>query len=1011
MFELKKENLLKFRSVLLIYIFLLSIAFFNKLSAQQVSFIRFAEADGLPSNTTYYTIQDSFGYLWIATGSGVVRYDGYSFKTYTTEDGLSGNEVFQIFEDSQHRIWFVTYEGAPSYFKNGVFYSAQNDSTLKKIITTGMGLKVVEDDEKNIWYLTTYELVQISSSGIVKQFPCEERDGGRVTNFSVECDQSRIMTIDLIGIKVIENGKEHRINTKDFVPPGNPCKSILINHKVYYTNQKALCTIDCDNRYKFSLDSLPFFSISISKGSSNHNLFIGSYQGLFEYDVLMKNVQPSGFEDEAISSSLLDSENGLWLTTLSNGLYYVCNRKSFLFEGKTKKSLGNIGGLKSLSQNTIGIGLEDYSFTILKKNKSYDYHFELNKGQGLIKKFEIGPDSSIYIPASPYLFIVDKSLEKVDVVSSTITNIKFRKTTGYFIQGSRILVIKNFTKKTLIEIQDKKKLVELEKSKKVDVLSTTKSFGICLDSDSSCYTYGTFGIKYFVNEKEKEFPFKNPVFSKIIFSLKQSETGWIWFFSETGVGLFNKDTFHLINTKDGLSSIFVTNIYLEPHSNTAWVTTENGLNKIDYEFTGNEKFEFSIKKYTMSNGLLSNKINEVFVKNDSIWIASTKGINIIHKKDLDISTIPQNVIIEEIHLDGLLNIPVNNTVELNYGQNFKIKYVAISFNKANSIVYKYKLEGLSENWNTTNSRELEFPTLPPGEFIFYIQAEGLNGGASKMNRIKIIVKPNYYQTVVFKVFVVLFIILIAIFFVLRVLTKQKAEHLKNQKMLVLENEKIETERKEAVYEKELLLLEQKALRLHINPHFIFNSISAISGFYISGNYEAGKDYTSKFSKLLRLILSTTEKAMIRVSTEVEILKNYFDLTLLRFENKFEYNINIDPNIDIEKVYIPSMLIQPFVENSIIHGIAPLETKGRITVSFVKIGDSIVCTIDDNGIGREKSSEISNDRMHKPTGLIVTKERINYYSNFHDKLEIIDKKDDFGNSTGTTIVFKILFEIK
>lgn len=231
------------------------------------------------------------------------------------------------------------------------------------------------------------------------------------------------------------------------------------------------------------------------------------------------------------------------------------------------------------------------------------------------------------------------------------------------------------------------------------------------------------------------------------------------------------------------------------------------------------------------------------------------------------------------------------------------------------------------------------------------------------------------------------------------------EHLLN-----LENEKLETQHKQAIYEKELIELEHQALRLHMNPHFIFNAINSIQGFYASGETNKAKLYISKFSGLLRMILDHSKKEFIDISDELKIINYYLELNELRFEDKFIYEIEVDRKLIDEHCSIPPMLIQPFIENAIIHGIAPLKTKGKINVSIKEEGDYIKCEISDNGVGRNHSYELNKDRIHNSTGIKVTMERIKMINgelNKKNSFEIVDMEDEQGKPTGTLVRFYVL----
>ncbi len=206
-------------------------------------------------------------------------------------------------------------------------------------------------------------------------------------------------------------------------------------------------------------------------------------------------------------------------------------------------------------------------------------------------------------------------------------------------------------------------------------------------------------------------------------------------------------------------------------------------------------------------------------------------------------------------------------------------------------------------------------------------------------------------------------------------------------------------------------LEQKLLRSQMNPHFIFNSMTAIQNFiYKNNTAEAGK-YLSDFAKLIRLILENSREEYISIDKEIKTLEYYLKLQSLRFENKFNYNINIDQNIDTETMTIPPMLTQPFIENSIEHGIFPKNEKGLINICFVLKNNIILFQVKDNGIGREKAEKIKN-KNHKSLATSITKERLinlNKKNKQKIKLNITDIKNTDGNIQGTKVMFYIPFK--
>ncbi len=204
-------------------------------------------------------------------------------------------------------------------------------------------------------------------------------------------------------------------------------------------------------------------------------------------------------------------------------------------------------------------------------------------------------------------------------------------------------------------------------------------------------------------------------------------------------------------------------------------------------------------------------------------------------------------------------------------------------------------------------------------------------------------------------------------------------------------------------------LENSALRLHMNPHFIFNAINTIQGFYAGSDVTKAKKFIHSFSHLLRMILDSSKEKYIPLSKETEMIRCYLDLTQLRYENKFEYFIETDPALVLDNISIPPMLVQPFVENAVLHGIAALEGHGKIIVRYTRKGNLLKCEIEDNGIGREASYKINMNRIHRSSGTSISEERIKIMTDsvkLQSSFEICDLKDDSGKASGTLVKFLI-----
>lgn len=231
--------------------------------------------------------------------------------------------------------------------------------------------------------------------------------------------------------------------------------------------------------------------------------------------------------------------------------------------------------------------------------------------------------------------------------------------------------------------------------------------------------------------------------------------------------------------------------------------------------------------------------------------------------------------------------------------------------------------------------------------------------------------------------------------------KAKAEEAKKNTELEL----IQTKQKQAE-------IEMKALRAQMNPHFIFNSLNSINKYILKSDHVNASRYLTRFAKLIRLILDNSNSKEVALSDELEALKLYIEMESLRFTNKFTYEIIVDENVSTDTLQVPPLIIQPYVENAIWHGLLHQETDGRLIVTVKKTNDNMLqCTIEDNGIGRSKAMEMKSKsaNANKSLGMKLTEERIsmlNQYASLNASIEILDLTNSNGEATGTKVILKI-----
>ncbi|MBL0135874.1 MAG: histidine kinase [Chitinophagaceae bacterium] len=332
------------------------------------------------------------------------------------------------------------------------------------------------------------------------------------------------------------------------------------------------------------------------------------------------------------------------------------------------------------------------------------------------------------------------------------------------------------------------------------------------------------------------------------------------------------------------------------------------------------------------------KINDFLIDNDSLFIASSDGLTIIPLDSINLyATPPPKPYVKAIVVNGINLENMDSAIIVTGKNKIVLTFGCISY-LSKEISYSYTLEGLDNIWLYSSGIETSilYQNLPAGNYLFKLKVRRANSNWSDPIILRVTIKPMFYETPVFwyMVFVVLALTTI----------------LSLKRFKYLQMKKLEVNNK-------LIILEQRALHFMMNPHFVFNSLSSVQNFLLKGRVKPAISYLSQFARLVRQNLIAVNKTYISMDDELERLRNYLDIEKIRMEDGFEYSITLSPEFDEDVFYIPSMLIQPFVENSILHGLSATVTGGIINIAIEIIDDKILLfTIEDNGIGIVNSSK-------------------------------------------------------
>ncbi len=339
---------------------------------------------------------------------------------------------------------------------------------------------------------------------------------------------------------------------------------------------------------------------------------------------------------------------------------------------------------------------------------------------------------------------------------------------------------------------------------------------------------------------------------------------------------------------------------------------------------------------------------------------------------------------------------------LDYSERSIIVYLTSNYFSGNKkSQFSWTLEPGLNNWvdmpsffpGPNNMNTVEIPDLKPGKYNFRARVRVGNGEWSKEEaQMEIVVSTPFWQNLWFWL-AIAGIILLGFYIVMR----RKVNQVRSQQKI------------KSIHEKELSEMEAKALRAQMNPHFIFNCLNSIKALVQARDHEKANEYLVTFSKLIRTLFHNSDKRQISLYDEIQTCRLYTELEVMRLGDKLSYSFNIDPDVDLKSVLIPAMIIQPFIENAIWHGIVPKETGGRVLVSVKAIDNKIVCEVDDDGIGRtlsQKNKPVSTV-VHESKGVRLSQARINLDKLLNDNeasIDIIDKYEG-EKAIGTKVVLQ------
>lgn len=1050
---------------------LLSIVLLHAFAYAQLSNIKFERLSseivkqdkGLSQNSVQAIVQDNDGFLWVGTWDGLNRYDGYSFSIikpdyFNPVSGLSSSSIRALYIDNEGFLWVGTESGLNKYnIKTRKFIQYKHNINKENSISSDYVNAITEDKYGNIWVGTNDGLNKLNKrTNKIKRYFLDPNNANSISN-------------NFINSLVCDENNNLWIATQKGLNKLNLDKDVF---SIYYFNRIDLNSITSDFINCVYIDKKQNLWIGTDNGL---NLYNSQYNNFIQFRHQKRKANTLGFND--VKSLMMDKKGLLYIGTNGGGLN-IMNPDNYQFNTYKNSSLDNsslsndyINSILQDKSGNIWLGTSWEGLNkINKQSKKFRHYYHTSKdansiNNNLIWSIVSDKKGNIWIATNEGVNIFNKKSQKFSFIAhkeGVENSLGCNKVRMIVIDHLRENIVWFATLEGGVDkYNTKTKEFKHYRSdpKKVNGLSTNRIVSLYEDKYGLIWIGTEFGGLNILNpETEKITIYKhNPddpfsISSNIIYPFYEDKNGIMWIGTYKGLNRFDRQNnrfyryFHNSSDKNSISSDMIFSIF-QDKSGFYWLATMGGgLNKFN-PITGQAKHfteinglpndvvystiedkygnfwlstNFGISKfnpkdesfinYDVKDGIQSHEFNfgaALIDEEGELFFGGMNGFNAFFPEEIEVNNYIPPVVITSFSLFNVevpITIRNHDTLKLDYNENFfSFEFSSLDYSNPSKNKYAYILENFDKSWTYTNSgkRYADYTGIKPGKYTFKVIGSNNDGIWNKKGvKVYIVIKPPWYDTIYFKITLIAFVVFVIwIIFYLRV-RRIRRKH--------------EVERKVLEIQKELFDLEQKSLRLQMNPHFLFNSLNSIQSFVINNDTDKAIYYLSRFSQLMRTILYNSQQTFVVLKDELEVIRNYMDLEKLRYNDAFEYNIHLDSEIEEDFFAIPPMIIQPYLENAIIHGLLNKKEKGHIMIEIKLLGNFIFCIIQDDGIGREASARLKMQSgiNHKSTGMLITQERLNILNSKNKDqitVKIIDLFDDFGEAKGTRIELMIIYK--
>lgn len=945
--------------------------------AQKPGMINITEDDGLPSNTIYSLACDKKGYMWFGTDAGAIRYDGYEFISYSYAEGLSGSVVLDFFEDTIGRMWIKSYGKVPSYIYKGRAYGGRNTPGLAKMRTSTNSLCYFADGP-NMW-VTDFDASYLYAGSEVERFFYDNLESKEARSVSIfDLRNGRPVFSNKYGVLEWVDNKLEYIEKW---PAGEVVSNLWYGGEMLLLREKGIYKYK-DGKEELLLVFPTDFNENLRALRSDdrgglwlllHEGGIYHLKGELSDSISLRHY----LEDSRVTEVAYDDFGNLWFSTLDEGVYLYPSASIYNITSLNDKVLGEVTSLSNYGDqlfigNTEGeLLVYDY---LKKESKAYRMPCEVGATREVVAIKKLG--NLILVGSGCGLVVIDKKKWRITDFFEKAGAMKTILVVDSIVHCAHASGIKSYS------LNNGDSVLSAPGTAVLDLyLANTWHKGLL-----AATTLGVISID--VTGKAAPFGLEIGYLGERVNRVEGDSLGNLFFGTAyNGIVWLKEDTFSIIGEEDGLNGDYCRELVLE--NDTLWWASSTGFSKVLID-----KENMKVKKIchlSSYNGLPSKSINDIALGKDTVWLATEKGISAIRRSNI----FPSQA---RLSVDKVLFIGKDTVTSLNqkiipYRQNnLHLKIGSIDFIHPDNTRVQYYASALGEGWITTNDRDIKLFGLQPRKYDLKVRLVS-DGGEVISDEVNLefeIASPIWMNGWFIFLCIILAILLVALLV-----------------WAVGARIRLVEQRKSAIRER-MARSRLTALQAQMSPHFIFNSLGAIRDVIKNESPEVGVAYLTKFAKLVRSALQSSTNNWISISKEVELLGSYLDLERLRYDNRFDYTINVNKNVDSDLIVLPSMLLQPICENAIKHGIKNV-TNGKLDITFEMVSDDCLeVSIIDNGVGvSKKKNEKPIETGHQSISLSNIVERltvIQELEQYEVTMNVSDLSEEGG--TGTKVIVMV-----